>query len=151
MPRVEQSTLVPGAVADVFDFFLRPANQLTLAPPEMRLELVEGPECLALGSRVTWKGRRWGIPYTVVVEVTELQPGVLLAERQIQAPMHKWEHVRRFESVADGTRLTEVIDFEPPGGLLGLIVSARTIERELEAAFAHRALKLRERFGGSQE
>ncbi|MCI0459699.1 MAG: SRPBCC family protein [Gemmataceae bacterium] len=151
MPRVEQSTLVPGAVADVFDFFLHPANLLTLAPPELRLELVEGPERLAPGARVTWKGRRWGIPYTVVVEVTDLQPGVLLAERQIQGPLRTWEHVRRFEPVTDGTRLTEVIDFEPPGGVLGLTVTARAIEQELEAAFAHRALKLRERFGGSQE
>jgi ligand-binding SRPBCC domain-containing protein len=147
MPRIEQSTLVPGALADVFAFFLRPANLLTLAPPELRLELVAGPEQLAQGDRVTWKGRRWGLAYTVVLEVTDLRPGTLLTEKQVQGPLRRWEHLRRFEAVPEGTRLTEQIDFEPPGGLLGLTVTAGAVEQELQAAFAYRADQLRERFG----
>jgi ligand-binding SRPBCC domain-containing protein len=144
MPQVLKVIELPIPVADVFGFFLRPANLLALAPPELRLELVEGPDLLELGARLTWKGRRWGIAYRLVTEVVALEPDGLIAEEQRQGPFRRWVVSRRFEATADGTRLTEQIDFEPPGGLLGLTITAQAIEQELEAAFTHRARKLPE-------
>jgi hypothetical protein len=39
----------------------------------LHLKVEEGPEVLQLGSRVTVRGRRWGIPQRVVSEVTSLR------------------------------------------------------------------------------
>ena len=47
-------------VSEVFDFLARPANLVQLAPSEMRLELVQGPERLHLGAVMHWKARRLG-------------------------------------------------------------------------------------------
>jgi ligand-binding SRPBCC domain-containing protein len=147
MPQLRNCLEVALPVPDVFGFFLRPANVLALSPPELRLELTEGPELMQFGTRLTWKGRRWGIAYRIVTEVVALEANALIVEEQQQGPLRKWRHVRRFEPIPQGTRLTEEIDFEPPGGLLGLTVTARTIEQELETAFAHRAAKLPQLLG----
>ncbi len=151
MPQNERSLVVPGVLGEVFAFFLSPANLATLAPPEMRLQLIEGPDRLELGARVAWKGRRWSVPYTVVTEVTAFEPNALLGERQVQGPLRHWELTRCFEAVAEGTRLSERVEFEPPGGLLGLTVTARAVEEELAAAFAYSAARLDERFGPANE
>ena len=42
--------------------------------------------------------------------------------------------------------LIETIEFEPPGGVFGLIATEGRITQELEAAFAVRNRKLRELF-----
>ncbi len=150
MPQIVNVIELPLPVADVFAFFLRPANVLALSPPELHLELVDGPDLLAQGKRVTWKGRRWGIAYRIVTEVTTLETDALIVEEQRQGPLRKWSLTRRFEAIPQGTRLTEEIAFEPPGGLLGLTVTASAIEQDLETAFAHRARKLPELLGFTQ-
>jgi ligand-binding SRPBCC domain-containing protein len=149
VPQLDHSILIPWPPAEVFAFFLSPANLLALAPPDLHLQLVDGPERLELGSRVTWKARRWGIAQRIVVEVVALEPDAQLVEEQRQGPLRRWLHTRQFEAAADGTRLTERIEFEPPGGLLGLTVTAAAVERELQAAFAHRAAKLPELLRGA--
>jgi ligand-binding SRPBCC domain-containing protein len=144
MPHYLTTIELPFPVPHVFAFFLRPANVAALSPPEPRLELVEGPELLTLGARVTWKGRRWGVAYRIVTEVTALETDARLVEEQRQGPLRKWQLTRRFEATPQGTRLTEEIEFEPPGGLLGFAVTAGTIEQDLDAAYAHRDRRLPE-------
>jgi ligand-binding SRPBCC domain-containing protein len=79
--------------------------------------------------------------------VTALEPGVLLTLQQRQGPFRQWIHTLRFEPTTDGSRLNEHIAFEPPGGLLGLVVTQAFIERDLEATFRYRTEKLRELLG----
>jgi ligand-binding SRPBCC domain-containing protein len=144
MPQFESSLTVPRPPAEVFAFFLRPRNLLALAPPDMHLELLEGPDLLQAGARLSWKTRRLGISQRIVTEITALEPGTLLVEEQREGPLRKFIRTLRFEEVPEGTRVTEVIDFEPPGGLLGFVVTAGWIEQDLRAAAAHRDRKLRE-------
>jgi hypothetical protein len=70
MPRFECETLLDHPAADIFDFLCRPANWVRVAPPELRLRLLDGPEKVGLGSQVTIKGRRWGVPHRTVIAVT---------------------------------------------------------------------------------
>lgn len=128
----------------VFDFLARPANLVLLAPAEMRLQLVEGPDRLELGARLHWKARRMGVTQSLVNEVTVFEEAALIEEQQRQGPFKRWVFVHRFTASATGTRLAEELTYEPPGGLLGLLVTADTIRRDLEALFAYRERRLRE-------
>jgi ligand-binding SRPBCC domain-containing protein len=148
MPRFTQQITLPRPLDAVWDFFLQPANIVRVAPPELHMKLVEGPERLELGSKIILKGRRWGIPQRVVSEVVTFEPKVMFADEQRQGPFKKWRHTHRFETVSEGTRVEDVIDFEPPGGLLGLIVTEAFVRKDLEWIFGYRAEKLRELLGG---
>jgi hypothetical protein len=52
--------------------------------------------------------------------------------------------------VPEGTRIHDQIDFAPPTGMLGLIVSAFFIQKDLDWIFAYRAEKLHELLGACQ-
>jgi ligand-binding SRPBCC domain-containing protein len=150
MPFFEATVCLPRPVTEVFDFFIQPANLLRVTPPELHMRLVEGPERLQFGSRITFQGRRWGIPQRIVSEVTVFQPEVVFVDEQRRGPFRKWVHQHRFEALPDGTRLTDQIEFEPPGGVLGLLVTARVLERDLQWIYAYRQEKLVELLGASR-
>src|SRR4051794_19374728 len=129
MPRFEKSVCLARPPSEVFAFFLRPANVLAVTPPELNLNLLGGPEVLAHGARLSWKARRWGITRQIITEITSLEPDRLLVEEQREGPLRKWVRTLRFEPAAEGTRVVEAVEFEPPGGVLGLTVTAGMIER----------------------
>jgi ligand-binding SRPBCC domain-containing protein len=146
MHTFETTLVLPAPVERVFDFFRQPRNRLLLAPPDLNLELVEAPEELGPGARVIVKGRRWGMAHRVGSEVTEWRPGECIVEEQREGPFRRWTHTQRFETVPEGTRLSDRIEFEPPRGMLGLVLTAAAVERDLKAMFAHRGDRLREIF-----
>jgi ligand-binding SRPBCC domain-containing protein len=148
MPCFESTVSLPVPQASVFAALCRPAVLVQLAPPEMHLQVETGPDELTLGSRLTLRGRRWGVPQRVVSEVIAFEPDTLLVLEQRQGPFRRWTHSQRVESRGhDGTRLIERVEYEPPGGLLGLTVTAAFLERELTSLFAFRRQKLAELLG----
>jgi ligand-binding SRPBCC domain-containing protein len=147
MPVFEAATTIARPLPEVFEFFLRPANLPRVSPPELHLQLVEGPERLAVGARVTLVGRRWGVPQRVTSEVTVLEENVCFQDEQREGPFKKFVHAHHFAEVPGGTRVADRIEFEPPGGLLGLLVTAAFIERDLRWIFAYRGQKLEELLG----
>ncbi len=130
--------------AEAFDFLRTTANRMQLAPPEAALQLVEGPALLEVGSRSTWKLRRFGLSQTVVLEVTVCDPPTRLVEEQRQGPLRRWEHTITCNAQSGGTLVKDVIDFDPPGGLLGLLATAGKIHEKLTESFAWRDRRLRE-------
>jgi len=143
MPRVERTETYPAPPAQAFALFRRPAERVRMAPPDLHLELEEGPDDLKLGSRVTVRGRRWGLTQRMTTEVTAFEDGVRIVEEQRQGPFRAWKHTQRFEAAPDGgVHIIDEIEFEPPGGMLGRLATADAIRAELEAAFAYRGKRL---------
>ena len=145
MPRLEWTETYAASQAQVFALFRQPAERVRLAPPDLHMVLVEGPPELRLGSRLTVRGRRWGVTQRMVSEITALEEGVLIVEEQRQGPFRAWKHMQRFAATLEGgVRITDVIEYEPPGGVLGRLATAEAIGRELERAFAFRRERLTE-------
>ena len=130
--------------AEVFALFAQPAALLRTAPPELSLRLEEAPERLFLGARLVIVGRRWGLSHRSVLEVTAFDEGRLLVEEQRQGPFRRWVQTHLFEAAESGTCLTARIEFDPPGGILGLTITEAFVRRDLEWVVAHRAERLRE-------
>jgi ligand-binding SRPBCC domain-containing protein len=140
VPVFESAQTFTGRLEDVFDFFTRPSAHLLVVPPELHLRLEEAPERLSLGARVVVRGRRWGVPHRAVTEVTLFEPNTAFVQEQREGTLRRWVHTYRFEAaqVQGGVRVSEHIDFEPPGGILGLTVTAAMILRDLEWIYAYR-------------
>jgi len=147
MPSFLASQTFPRPIADVFDFFVQPANLLRISPPDLHMKLIEAPTRVQLGSRVIFSGRRWGVSQRLVSEVTLFEANALFADEQRDGPFKKWLHWHQFESVSGGTRVIDRIDFDPPGGIMGLMVTAQWIEKDLKDIFEFRSQKLREILG----
>jgi ligand-binding SRPBCC domain-containing protein len=147
MPLYSTSIDIKRPVDEVFAFFTRPANLVQLAPPDFHLELQEGPDVLKLGSRLTWKGRRWGIAQKIIQEVTQFETGKLIFEEQRQGPFARWVNLHHFTASETGALIREEIHFDPPGGLVGLMITADFVRKDLDKLFAFREAKLKELFG----
>ena len=131
----------------MFAYLSRPKNLVKLAPPDLNLELVIAPEVLALGERIIWTGRRWGISQKIIQEVSAFEVEKRIVVEQKQGPFGHWIHGSQFDAIDTGTRIVETIDFAPPGGILGRLISADSIRKDIDKIVAHREKKLREIFG----
>jgi ligand-binding SRPBCC domain-containing protein len=150
MPAFAVTQQFPFPLPAVFAFFRRPANLVAVAPPALRLSLVAGPDLLEAGSRLTVRLRRWGVAAEVVTEVVELVEPERIIEEQVRGPFRRWRHERHFRAVGEAlTEVSERIDYEPPGGLLGLTLTPRLIEADLAEAFAWREARVKELLGAS--
>jgi ligand-binding SRPBCC domain-containing protein len=113
----------------------------------LHLELLTGPEVLERGARLTWKGRRFGVSQHIVHEVAALALDTQIVIEQKQGPCTRWVHTHQFSSIENGARLSEQIDFDPPSGLLGRLIGADFIRKDLDMLYAFRECKLKEIFG----
>ncbi len=148
MPHHYTVTLeIAQPLPELFAFLTRPRNLVQLAPPDLHLELLTGPEVLALGAQLVWKGRRWGVSQQIVQEVTTFDPEHLVVVTQTKGPFARWIYADHFEATAAGTRIIETIEYAPPGGLLGYVITADAIRKDLEKLMAYREQKLKEIFG----
>jgi ligand-binding SRPBCC domain-containing protein len=133
-------------LANLFAFLTKPKNLVQLAPPDLHLELLTAPDILALGSRLIWKGRRWGISQQIIQEVATFDRKKLIVVEQKKGPFARWVHASHFEATEAGTKIVEKIDFDPPGGLLGYMITADSIRKDLQRLLAYREQKLKEIF-----
>ena len=103
---------------------------------------------MSLGARLVWKGRRWGISQQIIQEVDERSRSTSSSSSS-RSRARSHAGFTRITSTRsdDGTRIVEKIDFDPPGGLLGYVVStAYAIRKDLEKLLAYREKKLKEIF-----
>src|ERR1700722_3937015 len=131
MPHYTVTLEIARPIADVFAFLATPKNLVQLAPPDLHLELVTGPELMVRGAQLVWKGRRWGVSQNIIQEVATFESDKRLVVEQKKGPFTHWTHAHQVEAPDTGTRLHERIDFEPPSGLLGRLISADFIRKDL--------------------
>jgi len=139
----EASSDFPCEPQVVFDFLIRPANMLRLAPPELQIRLVDGPEVVQLGSRITLEARHFGIRQRLALEVVEFDSDRLLTDEQREGPFGFYRHRRQIEPQGDGSRMMEVVEFRPPGGMMGMLLSADRLYRYIADLHEHRTQALR--------
>jgi ligand-binding SRPBCC domain-containing protein len=146
MPSFSIVQRFPFPLPAVFDFFRRPGNVTAVAPPELNLTLVEAPATVVLGTFIIIQARRWGLSQRIVTEVVELEEERIIVEEQRQGPFRSWRHERRFGAVAEKeTEVSERINYETPGGMLGLFLKPAAVEAELLLAFTYRQERINER------
>lgn len=143
MPTFRSSSEFACSPSILFDFLIQPANVLKVTPPELNGRLLEGPPRVALGDRLRIETRFMGMRQLLALKVVALELDALLIDEQIEGPFRAYRHERRFLAAGDGSKLTEIIEYEPPGGMLGLLLSPARIERNLADLHAYRIQAMR--------
>jgi len=93
---------------------------------------------LVLGDTVTWRGRHFGIPFTMTSTISEYDAPHRFVDEQVSGPFRRWWHEHRFEVVAGRTLMIDVVEFESPAGPLG-----RVADRLVLTAYMTRLLRTR--------
>lgn len=144
MPVFESTVEVTCSPDRAFEFLARPANLLLVTPPDVSMKIVEAPERLALGSKITVQVSKFGLPQKITNEVTAFEEGVVFTDVQVSGPFKKFEHTHRVEPADGGTRIIDRIEYEAPGGLVGLLLTNKKIHEYLDTLDAFRAGRFKE-------
>lgn len=139
MHTIEVASTVPAPAAAVFDWHSRPGAFERLVPPwaPVRLERSEGIE---EGDRAVLRIGPGPLALRWVAEHHDVVEGRQFCDRQVQGPFAHWDHTHRFEPLeeeGDRCTLTDRIEYELPGGVLGTW-AAPWLENELRRQFAYR-------------
>ena len=139
MPIYESRVLLPGPQERVFEFLTRPANLQQISPPEVQMVFVEAPDVISLGSRLVFQIQVYGQVQKFEHEIVEFEAPNRIREQAVTTPMKSWIQDYILEPGEDGLIvLVNRIEFEPPGGLLGFILTSERIVANLEEGKAFR-------------
>ena len=138
----EYETFLPCPPHAVFDFLLRPANVARIADPGTGLSITSGPEVVDVGSQIGFQIVVFGKVQAAVHKITELVRPERVIEEQVEGPLKAWRQQHLYEESEDGVRMIDIIDFEPPGGVLGFIATPDRIIDSLEDGYFARQQNL---------
>lgn len=84
-----------------------------------------------LGEEVTWQARHFGLTFQMTSRLTEIDRPKRFIDEQVTGPFTTWRHAHLFEAEAEGTRMTDRIEYEAPLGFLGRAVDGLFLNRYL--------------------
>jgi ligand-binding SRPBCC domain-containing protein len=164
------SQWVPYPVELVFAFFANPGNLPHLAPKwqKARLEssrlIAPPPRPVAPDPALRYQSPAAGagselvvsfrtlhtlpIRLTWLARITEFAWNSHFCDEQLNGPFASWHHTHRIASAnqdgADGTRVTDEVEYALPLGPLGALAQSLVVRRQLNTMFAYRQRRLEE-------
>lgn len=138
MERIEQRIVIAAPIEQVFHFHDDTRNLLRITPPSIKVAIETMGEP-GLGYEVVLKVRQFGI-FTMrwKVKITEYTSPTLMSDEQVSGPFAYWKQTRLLRSVEGGTELTDIVEYEPPFGILGRIANALVIRNQVQQMFTYR-------------
>lgn len=148
MEHFEARLELPCSAEVAFDFLTQPENIKRISPPDMGLYFVEAPKRLSLGAKMHFKVQAFGVAREAIHEITQLDEPASFTETQIKGPLGHWVHEHLFEPIDErSVAVIDRIEFEPPGGVVGLMITGDRILENLEDGFDHRHDQLEKLLG----
>lgn len=149
--RVKYQQVVPASIKETWDFFSQPKNLKRITPDYMDFK-VHTPqnelEFMYPGQIISYTVKPvLGIPVKWTTEITQVKEGRFFIDEQRSGPYKMWHHQHHFEEVPGGTKMTDIVHYLLPLGLLGTVARKLFIEKQLEEIFTYRKKVTTELFG----
>lgn len=146
METVTTSTRLACSPSELRTFLGTPANFKEISDPELEFELISAPDEIAPDAVIEFRVSTYGFKQRISHRWVEATPERIVAE-QIDGPTKSWRHSQTIEATDSGCQLTDMIEFEPPGGMLGFVMTADKIKDSIAEGMDHRYETLQDRFG----
>ncbi len=130
----QASVILPRPRIETFEYLRRPANLMKMFPTDTAGDLsLKHPEIMDVGGFIEFQVKAMGSKFQFVHEITQVTPSEVIVVKQIQGPFKAWTQEQHFADSDDGnTLLTSIVKFEPPGGMLGFVVTRKLVLSQLE-------------------
>lgn len=144
MPTTRTSVTLKCGPQTLRDFLGATANLPAISDPDLQLKVVEADEIVTADGVITFQISAYGLKQTMQHRYIEVTASRIVAE-QIEGPTRSWTHRQILEDNGDGTcTLIDEIEFEPPGGMLGFVMTADKIRESIEDGMEFRYDALQE-------
>lgn len=139
----------PQPRAELFAFFSDASNLEAITPPWLTFQtLTRAPIQMRRGSLIDYKLRVHGLPIRWRTEIKLWEPPTRFVDEQIRGPYRVWIHEHTFDEHDGGTLMRDYVRYAVP---FDWLVHGLLVRRDIEAIFAYRTEKLRQRFGLAAE
>lgn len=138
MPQFSASVRLKCPAPSLRLFLGTPANLPKVSDPELRLEIISAPPLVTVSERIEFRITSFGFKQRAIHVYTSASETEIV-EEQIEGPLRAWRHRQMFTVIHEcETQLTDEIDFEPPGGMLGYLLTEERIRESLNEGITAR-------------
>ena len=142
---LHQTLTIPSTIEKVWDFISSPDNLKKITPDYMGFDITTKnlPKKIYPGMIVSYKVSPFlGIKITWVTEITQVRELKYFVDEQRVGPYKMWHHQHFIEPVEGGVLMTDIVDYQPPFGILGAIANQLIIKSQLNEIFSFRTKQL---------
>ena len=144
MPQIVVKTFIRAPIETVFDA-ARDAELHTRTTKHTRERIVAGRDegLFELGDEVTFEATHFFVRQRLSARIVEMQPPLRFTDEMLSGAFQSLRHVHLFEDVENGTRMTDVLVWKAPLGLLGCVADRLFLVRYMKRFIQrrNRALK----------
>ena len=120
-------------------FFGDAANLPRITPPWMRFSIrTPGPIEIGPDSVIDYTIRWMGLPIRWRTRIIDWSPQRQFIDLQVRGPYALWHHQHTFTPTADGVACTDRVTYKLPGPIVGRIMHAAMVRRQLLEIFRFR-------------
>lgn len=141
--RIEVSTHCPAPSRTMFDLARsQGAHVGSMAWSDERISHGPPDDLMALGDEVTFRGRHFGIGFTLTGKITELVPDHSFTDEQVRGPFRTLRHQHLFVDEPGGCLMIDRLSFTAPLGVLGSLAESLVLRRYMIALLRRRGAHL---------
>lgn len=131
----------------VFKFFADEKNLESITPPWLNFNVtnISTPQ-VAEGTTIDYRLKLKGVPIQWRTLIESWDPSNKFVDSQIKGPYARWHHTHIFESLANGTLMTDIVSYRVPFGILGRLGAGWYVKSDVRKIFEFREKKIRELF-----
>lgn len=147
--RLRYEQVLNTSISEAWTFFSRADNLEKITPSYMRFDITSPmtDQPIYAGEIITYTIHPvLGIPLSWMTEITHVKDGVYFVDEQRKGPYGLWHHQHHFEEVEEGVKMTDIVHYSLPLGILGRVAHALFVRRQLEGIFTYRRKKIQEFF-----
>ncbi len=140
-------TMINKSLNQVFDFFSKAENLNLITPAVLDFRiLTKLPVEMKKGALIDYKINLRGMSFNWRSEITEWKPPYFFEDTQNKGPYRVWIHEHKFEDIGGTTRMTDIVNYLSPGGILEFIPHNLIVKKKVESIFDYREKVFRKIF-----
>jgi len=138
--RLQHKQFLPITLEEAWTFFSTPRTLEAITPAFLNFEITsEVPEEIYAGLVITYRiAAVAGIPMTWVTEIKHVERLRRFVDEQRIGPFRFWYHEHRFQAVAGGIEMEDIVHYVMPWGWFGRIAHWVFIRDRLASIFHFR-------------
>ncbi|MBW8686247.1 SRPBCC family protein [Chitinophaga rhizophila] len=139
--RLQYEQVLNTNMEEAWKFFSRAENLEKITPAYMRFDITspQTDKPVYAGQIITYIIRPvLSIPIRWMTEITHVVEGKYFIDEQREGPYRMWHHQHHFEAVPEGVKMTDIVHYSLPFGVLGTAAHALFVQRQLRDIFLFR-------------
>lgn len=133
--------IIERPLEDVWNFFSMPENLEKVTPEHVNFKTIGGKkgEVVYPGMIVQHQlAPLLGIKMLWTTEIKQVKEQEYFIDEQRFGPYAFWHHQHWFEAVENGTKMTDILHYKVPYGIIGTIADALFVNKMVDEIFEHR-------------